>query len=277
MRALDRQGIKSNFLSLVHSEIDNGSVHSVFNNSFNLQFEEQLIHIGKLEEGISAFGFTLPAALVDELISAIEVNNRVMWREELMTIYTRKKIFKIDLSALEEYDCRIPVVQSFSKRLIDKFHELPFSEKTDLLVSEYNCALIDLFIDSSLTDENFHKTFIQHFIGRGNGLTPSGDDMLMGILMAEKAKGGNAIWTSLLQEQLLRRATTDVSLAYYHALFEGYTSSHFADLLRAVSENDFSQWDSLIEKISQYGHTSGWDTLFGLFLYVENKKGVMCK
>lgn len=269
--------MKSNFLSLVLSDNQTGTVHSLFTNSFNVIFNGQMIHIGKWEEGVSAFGLVLAPQHVAALIADIAVGNRVLLRDNRLVFYTRKQLHTVDLAQLAEYNCRIPAILSFPKELRTQLGRLPFSEKTDFLSDRCSAAFIDMFINSSLADTNFQTKFIQHFIGRGNGLTPSGDDMLMGILLAEKAKKGNEIWIQTLRDQLTERATTEVSQAYYQALFDGYTSSHFVELLTAVSQADFSNWHTLIENISNYGHTSGWDTLFGLFIYMENQKGVIGK
>lgn len=277
VKTTKHQGIKSNFLSLVLSGNKTGTVHSIFTNSFNLMFGEQMIHVGKLEEGLSAFGLALPPEQVETLIADSTIGNRVLLRDKQLIFYTRRQLHTLDLAELSEYDCRIPVIRTYSKELLKRFEQLPFSNKTDFLSDHCSAAFIDMFIDSSMADTNFQEKFIRHFIGRGQGLTPSGDDMLMGMLLAEKAKDGNEIWRHLLREELTTRKTTEVSEAYYQALFAGYTSSHFVELLTAVSRDDYSQWDDLIMNISNYGHTSGWDTLFGLFLYSLNQKGEMCK
>lgn len=269
--------MKSNFLSLVLSGNKTGTVHSLFSNSFNLIFNEQMVHVGKWGEGVSAFGLVLAPDHVEALIADVAVENRVLLRDNRLVFYTRKQIYAVDLAELAEYDCRIPDIRSFPKELRTRLGRLPFSEKTDFLSDRCSAAFIDMFIESDLADTNFQTEFIKYFIGRGKGLTPSGDDMLMGILLAEKARKRNGIWIQALRDQLVERATTEVSQAYYQALFDGHTSSHFVELLTAVSQDDFSNWDVLIENISNYGHTSGWDTLFGLFLYMENQKGEIGK
>lgn len=64
-----RHGMKSNFLSRVFSKEEMGTVHSVFNNSLNLKFGGQLIHIGKEKEGVSAFGLVLKDDVVEDLLT----------------------------------------------------------------------------------------------------------------------------------------------------------------------------------------------------------------
>lgn len=273
MVSLNGHGIKSNFLSHVLLNREMGMIHSIFNNSFNLLFREQLVHIGKEREGVSAFGFTLPEQLVDRIIQAGEVGNRVIWDKGFFTIYTRPQVFEIDTSEFQVADCRVPVVSIIPPLLLGKILSLPFAENTDVLLSERNRLMAEKFVTTQMDDSAFQRHFIRHFIGRGQGLTPSGDDLLMGILIGVQAFGGSKDWVELLEKQLCAVQTTYVSHAYYEALLEGYTSSHFVHLLQAISRQEWGKWDSLIENISKYGHTSGWDTLFGLYLYFENQKG----
>lgn len=273
MLAKNIHGVKSNFLSHVLEDRQTGTVHSIFTNSFNLLFKGQLVHVGKESEGVSAFGITLPNELVDEALAIIEVDNRVIWQEGEFSVYTRKKVIKIDTNPLIESDCSVPELRMIPDWVLPKMRQLPFKEKIEICNTEKNRAFIDMFIDSSLSDSNFQVAFINRFIGRGQGLTPSGDDMLMGILLGEKAFGCCSNWSTILEEKLHERKTTAISYAYYEALLNGYTSSHFVNFLNAIKWNQPENWDTLIENISKYGHTSGWDTLFGLFLYFENRIG----
>lgn len=273
MESQNKHGIKSNFLSHVLSDRAIGTVHSIFKNSYNLIFQGQLVHVGKEREGVSAFGLALPDATVDALLAVVEVDNRVIWRDGVFSFYTRKEVIQIDTQPFEEFDCRVPVIGAIPDQVVEKFKKLPLKENTNFCEDECSRVLIDMFIDSSLADSNFQEVFIKHFIGRGQGLTPSGDDMLMGILIGEKTVESNGIWVSILEEQLAGIKTTAVSHAYYDALMKGYTSSHFVNLLAAIKRGEWEKWDALIENISKYGHTSGWDTLFGLSLHLANKKG----
>src|SRR5699024_9730568 len=106
-------------------------------------------------------------------------------------------------------------------------------------------------------------------IGRGIGLTPSGDDMLMGIMMAYQSFWPEGRWVNTLAKQLEVSRTTDVSTAYYRTLAEGYTSSYFVEFMQDLKGQDLKKWRERIRRISQYGHTSGWDTLYGIYLFFK--------
>lgn len=87
--------------------------------------------------------------------------------------------------------------------------------------------------------------------------------------MMNQSLGFNGDWKNILMDQLEKIKTTEVSMAYYKALSEGYTSSFFVDFLQAIKEENLTNWDELIDQISKYGHTSGWDTLYGIQLFLK--------
>ncbi|WEM44610.1 DUF2877 domain-containing protein (plasmid) [Photobacterium sp. DA100] len=108
-------------------------------------------------------------------------------------------------------------------------------------------------------------------IGAGPGLTPSHDDMLVGMLacaysspnLREKAH-------SLLPSTLdLDYWTTSVSAGYLEQARNGYFSISLLDLIHSSPE-DFNFYAS---RLLCHGHYSGADTLLGmwLFLNVKNK------
>lgn len=268
-----KKGTKSNFLSLVLSDAGMGYIHSIFENTFNIIFEGNLIHFGKMYSGVSAFGLLLPNYYLESIMDAIEIEDRVKVQSGSLTIYTRTKTWKIKTTSFETIDCRVPIMESIEQEflniLLSKFHTLSIENKTGILYSEKDRILLNKFQEAQWDDQIFHRPFIAHFIGRGIGLTPSGDDMLMGILMMYQALRWKEDWTVTLSDQLELIKTTDVSMAYYEALLEGYTSSFFVDFLQAIKDKDLTNWDELINRISKYGHTSGWDTLYGIYLFLQ--------
>jgi hypothetical protein len=103
-------------------------------------------------------------------------------------------------------------------------------------------------------------------LGRGIGLTPSGDDALVGVLAAATAAG---LLTrgcrSSLRELIERRgtaATTTVSLTMLRCALSGHFSP---DLLRVFRvARDDGDVTAAVAAVVAHGHTSGSDALFGL-------------
>lgn len=98
------------------------------------------------------------------------------------------------------------------------------------------------------------------FIGRGDGLTPAGDDFLLGVLLVlESAGSPHAAALKAVLPGLLAR-TTDISRAM---LEQGCRGHYSAQLLELIS-GDARTWPVAVVKVADYGHSSGHDMLAGI-------------
>lgn len=106
-----------------------------------------------------------------------------------------------------------------------------------------------------------------HWIGRGPGLTPSGDDFLVGMIAASWCVG--AVTAQPLSrmgarlETAARRQTTDISVEYLHYACRGMAAGALCDLLAAVGGGDSSAVLAAVGRLRRHGHTSGMDYLLG--------------
>jgi hypothetical protein len=119
--------------------------------------------------------------------------------------------------------------------------------------------------ESPLIALNVNEEAILHLIGRGMGLTPSGDDILMGYTMILMSVEKGVSWQKQLQA-LLEQRTTEISLAYFRALFDYQASNYLIKLLKCIHTLDIEGIDHGISQLKNYGSTSGYDTLFGIYL-----------
>lgn len=110
-------------------------------------------------------------------------------------------------------------------------------------------------------------------IGLGSGLTPSGDDLLVGYLAglwcAASGKSERVQFASDLGKEVIRLSgqTTDISRAYLYHAAHGQVSSRLADLAKAICRGENS--DRLLTTVRsamQVGHTSGMDAVTGLLI-----------
>ncbi|MBS6955463.1 MAG: DUF2877 domain-containing protein [Enterocloster asparagiformis] len=117
-------------------------------------------------------------------------------------------------------------------------------------------------------DSSALKKAVSWLIGRGRGLTPSGDDILLGYgagLLALDPSGAGQRFLDIL-ESCLHGQTTDISLAYCKGLVAGYVNENMKLLLRGFWNNDRENTGRWLASVRELGHTSGCDTLFGLGL-----------
>ena len=90
--------------------------------------------------------------------------------------------------------------------------------------------------------------------GLGNGLTPSGDDILMGVLYGLWVWYPNREWVNLIAAAAIPRTTT-LSAAYLSAAAEGEATIHWHDLVNGRAD--------AVDQILSIGHTSGQDAWAG--------------
>ncbi len=124
--------------------------------------------------------------------------------------------------------------------------------------------------------QRFDSTAASSFnalIGLGSGLTPSGDDLLVGYLAglwcAVLDKSERVQFASDLGKEVIRLSgqTTDISRAYLYHAARGQVSSRLADLAEAICRGENSnRLLAIIEAAMQVGHTSGMDAVTGLLV-----------
>ncbi len=104
-----------------------------------------------------------------------------------------------------------------------------------------------------------------NFIGAGNGLTPSGDDFLVGLLFllflrGKKWKPFRNRLAHKIKHNLHR--TTDLSGAFLQYACQGKFSGYLLELEHLlIRKRDITK---SLEKIGRTGHSSGIDTLTGM-------------
>ena len=106
---------------------------------------------------------------------------------------------------------------------------------------------------------------MSRMIGLGPGLTPSGDDVFCGVLIALGALGLDAARASLwswLRPQLSAR-TSALSAAHLGAAALGQGHSALHAILACAAPDRFAVEASLL-RLGQVGHCSGWDALAGV-------------
>jgi hypothetical protein len=109
-----------------------------------------------------------------------------------------------------------------------------------------------------------------HWVGRGPGLTPSGDDVLVGMITALQFLGAvDPAGLVLLREFIenaANRPTTDISAEYLHYACRGMVTGIVRELLIALDRSNTVAVLDAVDRLSRYGHTSGMDCLLGIIV-----------
>ena len=104
-------------------------------------------------------------------------------------------------------------------------------------------------------------------IGVGIGLTPSGDDFLCGVLamLSAAAMQHTPLYRSLLQEIDIRIAqTNEISAAFLRCAMQNQYAQAVIDFFDINQLTDMKQV-SVLQSFQNIGHSSGMDTLFGIY------------
>lgn len=107
-----------------------------------------------------------------------------------------------------------------------------------------------------------------HWVGRGPGLTPSGDDVLVGMVAAlwfagvvDRARLGPL---RAVIEGAGGSLTTDVSAEYLRYACRGMVTGPVRDLLVFLDRSDTTAVLDAVDRLSSFGHTSGTDCVLGV-------------
>nr|WP_275411174.1 DUF2877 domain-containing protein [Bacillus sp. B15-48] len=123
--------------------------------------------------------------------------------------------------------------------------------------------LNDLFV----SDQDGNKKAIQYLVGRGKGLTPSGDDMLIGVVAANRfiQRLPQLFYknvTEILSSHM--KPTTFVSEHYLNcALYDRFNERIIRLVINLSKDTNRCELEKNVSEINALGHTSGLDMLTG--------------
>lgn len=108
---------------------------------------------------------------------------------------------------------------------------------------------------------------VLYWLGRGPGLTPSGDDMIVGMIttlwFAGRIDSSNAALIQGPLEAAARHRTTEISAEYLHCACQGIALGALRDLLVTLDRPDMAGAIDAVGRLRRFGHTSGMDGLLG--------------
>jgi hypothetical protein len=115
------------------------------------------------------------------------------------------------------------------------------------------------------------KWALEQLIGLGPGLTPSGDDLMGGVLIALHALGHKDIAESLARAilSMALRRTPVISYEHLKCAAEGQGNAALHRILSTVNEQKPDRLPRWLGIIDTVGHTSGWDAVTGLVLVLK--------
>lgn len=246
-----------------------GRVHSIFAHSLNIQVGLRLINISCFDNYLSCFGINVSEKNLKSVIQSVTENNIVKFLDNYIVFYTQDGIKRIDVKNFNIVELKIKPLNYFPEKGLKKTLEVLNNCKVDQRIGIPNNTLLKKFSDEMITFKNFNaEQIVTWLLGRGKGLTPSGDDILCGyifvLLLVDKA---NTYLSSLVKQiRNNLKLTTDVSKAYLICATQGYVNSKVYQLYKSFKNHNFKDIDSELNSILEIGHTSGKDLSYGIKL-----------
>jgi hypothetical protein len=108
--------------------------------------------------------------------------------------------------------------------------------------------------------------------GRGAGLTPAGDDVVAGLLLAARAARGPAAEPGLVALAGAAR-THEISRAFLGWAARGRSVAALHDLAAACAAGDVPRARRARTRLAAVGHTSGLDLAHGLLIGCRHESG----
>ncbi|MEJ8547561.1 DUF2877 domain-containing protein [Brevibacillus borstelensis] len=270
-----------------------GRVHSVFASSANLQFGERLVHLGTSRQGDLPYGVLLQDRQMIELLAMITLGEAVAWDKAAGTFRFASGL-TVSLSGGVPFSS-VPRSLSFSGEILRRNAACLIGQLaadgavTGFGVNAEDAALCLFGLQEEppdffrLTGELKNvilsedpiriKQVLRKVIGRGQGLTPSGDDLLVGCLIGAVYGGTRCeSFCHGLRELLLeegRRLTTEVSQEYLLYALDNRFGSRIRRLADALFAGSPEELQSALQETLAVGHTSGIDTVMGLILWIS--------
>lgn len=240
-----------------------GEVHSVFRTSFNVMARGFLAHIGTTREPLSCLGISISPQRMQRLLPCVRPGDRAVFRGGSLRIYNREGVSVIPMGELEPVPLEIPRCPPPGAALGRALEGMELERQAGIPVDGALAAALEALCAPRPDDPRLEDA-VRFLLGRGKGLTPSGDDILMGYGAGLWAWGDPGPFCRALETVLRQRRTTAVSAAYLEAVLDGCANQDFCRLFRAVQAGDGDACGVLLEGIRRHGHTSGCDSLLGL-------------
>jgi len=112
---------------------------------------------------------------------------------------------------------------------------------------------------------------LMRLIGAGPGLTPSGDDLLVGAMATlhrlEKYRALMRLSNHIRAD--IKQRTNAISAAHLFSAMEGFTGESIISVIDELIFARTIETKRLARRLDQIGSTSGWDTFAGIVLVLE--------
>ncbi len=266
-----------------------GRIHSQFQTSLNLEFEGQLIHLDGGRQGLCCFGMSVPETRMRAILSVCRAGDLAVISDGTLRIYGREGLIFLNVPEFQRVDLSVTGINAgqAERKTIGRWEDLLEVEGLTLGIEKtpefLQCSEI------LAGNETGVRRAVSYLYGRGKGLTPAGDDILVGYWVILQSFSGVKTCTEMRAADRSRQlaevvgsltsGTTDVSRAYLDAVCAGYANETLVCLFQKLRIGDPTAIRRLFLQLKNVGHTSGCDTIYGMYLgmkYIYDQKKEEC-
>ncbi|MCR8644771.1 DUF2877 domain-containing protein [Paenibacillus sp. N1-5-1-14] len=270
-----------------------GYIHSIFENGINIAFGKKLIFVGTTKNGMLPYGIHMRQEQVRRLRFYVKQNQTVIAQSADLIHFDHPDYpMTIDLSMASRFQYTIDSSQYLNYHDLindDAMDHLHFIKKertglgatweeffrdTDEIRLELSIEttirnkneLMQILLSEANIDKQKLDRLLRYFLGRGQGLTPSGDDYIVGLLAVHTlTQAFHPAFVSTLRQLIeTEELTTDVSKSYLLHALEGRFSDKITHVIHALTLKDTLLFQAKLIRLLQTGHSSGIDTALGI-------------
>lgn len=266
--------VSSSQLPLREGKLTVFSQHRHTINLINQQ--QQLITLHRYGSGFAPMGRVLKTADFDTVQAALTTDSHLTINQ---TINGELKIGHISIdqaSHICDLELKPDPALSFDKKgvaqLLQQINNSTgvHGQLGNLILTPYQAELENLCLQlSNLLAGN--RADLTPYIGLGVGLTPSYDDIIVGILAVlacdERFYAPLKRLHDAMQSMPLDKLTTTISATFLQYALKRQFSLLVMQVVRALAQGKYHHVS--IHKLLNYGHTSGADLLLGIWLGID--------
>lgn len=244
-----------------------GKIHSVFRNSCNIQLSGgPLVCLHQFDFGVLPHSFYTPELHTQPFHPGqpVQATPAGLMIDGTLTVSWADHMEVVDTKVTP---AMLPHTRSDEWQTLEQLHQTQqntpdmMSQVYQSLTHHLGQLLPALLVgDQAAVAQHCHAC-----VGLGQGLTPSGDDMLLGVLAALHRYHPTCI--SLLCQAIhpLLHRTNEISASYLDLAMKGYVATPVLDVLHHLGQN----WEAPKQVLLSVGHSSGSDILYGILTTVK--------
>lgn len=244
-----------------------GEIHSVFHNSCNIRLSGgPLVYLHRFAFGVLPHSFYIPELNTQPLQprQPVQATPAGLMIDGTLTFSWAHHMEAVDTKVTPD---TLPHTWSNEWQTLEQLQQTQFSTP-DMMNQIYQSLTHHLGQLLPALLDGDQASVAQHChacVGLGQGLTPSGDDMLLGVLAALHRYDPACVPLLCQAIRPLLHRTNEISASYLDLAMKGYVATPVLDVLHHLGQN----WDAPKRVLLSVGHSSGSDILYGILTTVK--------